>query len=478
MIRIYLDWDIISNLKKDEFIDIFNFIKKNKNNFLIPFSPTHFNDLMKSYRPDNELFFQDIDTLEFLSDNHLLNWENDRTMPLLCTPKEFFKNVKENNDPIELLDFEKLLKDLDNYFDEFDIGKVSGFIKENLMSIPTGIEINEGNEKLLQKMFPGINSQSNMWELITNMQPFLKKLLKDREYYKDYRRSLRGTGPEIDKNHGNWDESIVSEKLSSFLNQQKTDMTFHQYIKEALSHQKKPYTRKDFFTTAYLMLDMIGYKSDKLPKRTDSMQNIYNDSEHAFYSAHCDFFVAKDSKLVSKTKVLFKEFNISTTVLTPDNFITSIEPVIHKADRDDSNFVNDIANCFKCGNIVENYTENGVKIIIAKTHQYFLNFFNYIIFHSFPSEKKICFTFKRICSNYSDFIYYTEVEKLIQRTVSFIGQGHHDVATLTNKFVHKKECECITWHFEDGKIMLNQDKEGIMPKLSLILDYEIAEYRE
>jgi len=72
MIRVYLDWNVVSNLKKPEFKKLKNFIIEYKQNLQFPYTPAHFNDLMKSYRPDNELFFEDLNTLEFLSEKHLL----------------------------------------------------------------------------------------------------------------------------------------------------------------------------------------------------------------------------------------------------------------------------------------------------------------------------------------------------------------------------------------------------------------------
>src|SRR5690606_8442487 len=108
------------------------------------------------------------------------------------------------------------------------------------------------------------------------------------------------------------------------------------------------------YTTAYLLLDMVGYKPDNLPKPTDNMQNIQNDAEHSFYSAHCDYFVVIDKKLAIKTKVLFKEFNIPTIVISPKEFIETIKNKLHFINTN-KHFVNEAIDLLENENIVEIY---------------------------------------------------------------------------------------------------------------------------
>lgn len=78
MIRIYLDWNIISSLKKPEFNELKEFIEKHKKYLQFPYSPAHFTDLMKSYQPGNDLFYDDLETLEYLSEKHLIRWGEKR----------------------------------------------------------------------------------------------------------------------------------------------------------------------------------------------------------------------------------------------------------------------------------------------------------------------------------------------------------------------------------------------------------------
>ena len=126
MIRIYLDWNVVSNLKKPENKGLLEFIETHKDYLLFPYSPAHFNDLMKSYSPENEFFNKDLEMLEYLSEKHLIKWEGKRTHPFFGTPNEYFQDEKDNPvDYFSLMDLEKLFSEIDN----MGLGKVGTLLK-------------------------------------------------------------------------------------------------------------------------------------------------------------------------------------------------------------------------------------------------------------------------------------------------------------------------------------------------------------
>lgn len=84
MKRIYLDWGVVSNLKKPEYANIKEFLLSNKKELFFVYSTAHFEDAMRS-RGDERLL-QDIQTLEALVDNHLLAYNKKSAYPFLATP--------------------------------------------------------------------------------------------------------------------------------------------------------------------------------------------------------------------------------------------------------------------------------------------------------------------------------------------------------------------------------------------------------
>lgn len=470
MIRIYFDWSVVSNFKKDEFAEIREFIAEHKDYLQFPYSPAHFKDLMKSYNSDNEYFSQDLQNLEYLSEKHLLRWGKDGIEVLFGTPQEYFQEEIENEDIFSMMDIEKIFDDLDS--DDLEFGKFGTLIKSLYQSVPTGIEITDENREMLQKMFPNIDKNSSMWDLMKDITPFSKKLLTEKEYYKDFRKTIGDKGFKLDPNSGNWDVDEVIKNIDNFLQKQNTKLTFREYVSTCFNHKKEPVNRFEYYTTAYLLLDIIGYKSDNLPKPTDNMQNIQSDAEHSFYSAHCDYFVVMDKKLTTKTRVLFKEFNIPTIVISPKELIETIKKKIHFIDPN-NNFINEAVGLFDKENIVEMYEkseEMEVHTLAFKLPIFYFNFFNYAIYQNYADQKAFVLTFKKVFKNYSSFIYYTESERLIDRVCNFFGyEDNQEHIIKKQEFVYGDKEVSFLWNFDDGIIKLEKDSETRRPLLTYIV---------
>jgi len=472
MIRIYLDWNVVSNLKRPEFKELKDFIIENKQDLQFPYSPAHFNDLMKSYRPDNELFFEDLNTLEFLSEKHLLRWGKEGIEFLSGTPKEYFEGEKNKEDVFSLMDMEKIFEELDESTDELGLGKMGTLMKSLFQSQPSGIDVNDENQAILKKMFPNIKSGSTMWDLMKDIGPFSKKLLQDGAYYKDLRKSIGEQGMKLNPSvAGNWNLNEVIKNIDEFLSNLGTEMTYLEYVKLSLKHKKEPINEYEYYTTAYLMLDMIGYKTDKLPKPTDNMQNIQTDGEHSFYGAYCDYFVASDKKLRVKSKVLYNEFNIPTKVIEPKELIEELRKVIYKPPKEIGLLEEAFSFCNQ-ENFVESIPlseENKVEAYVYKLPKFYFNFFNFVSYEKY-SEEGIIFTFKKVFKNFSRFIYYTEAERIIESITDFFGYADKEERDLKkNQFVYESDDIAFEWLFEGGLIRLIKDEETKRPILNYII---------
>ncbi|MBK8722313.1 MAG: hypothetical protein IPL95_08615 [Saprospiraceae bacterium] len=424
---------------------------------------------MKSFSSDNEYFTQDLQNLEYLSEKHLLRWGKDGIEVLYGTPHEYFEGEKESEDIFSMMDIEKIFKDLDG---DFGIGKFGTLIKSLYQLMPTGIEITDENRDILQNMFPNIDSNSSMFDLMQDITPFSKKLLTEKEYYKDFRKTISDKGFKLDPNSGNWSADEVFKNIDNFLQKQNTKLTFREYITTCFKNREETVNRFEYYTTAYLLLDMIGYKSDNLPKPTDNMQNIQNDAEHSFYSAYCDYFVVIDKKLTTKTKVLFKEFNIPTVVISPKEFIETIKSKIHLIDTN-KHFIKEAVELLDKENIVELYEKDEeieVDTFAFKLPIFYFNFFNYVIYQNYIEQKAFVLTFKKVFKNYSSFIYYTEAERLIDRICNFFGyEDNQEHLVKKQEFIYSDKEVVFLWNFDGGIIKLEKDIKTHRPILNYIV---------
>ena len=470
MIRIYLDWNVVSNLKRPENKELKEFIDKYKEYFLFPYSPAHFNDLMKSYSLDNVYFNQDLEMLEYLSEKHLIRWEEKKTALLFLTPKAYFEGRKDDSvDVFEMMDMENLFSELDEMSEEAGLGKMGAILKSLYEIQSAGIEVNDENREMLQKIFPNLNSDSSMWDLMKDILPFAKKFHQDKGYYKDFRKSIGDKGFKVQANAGNWNEKKVIDNIDAFLKEKGTEMTFIEYIEMTFKHREEPINRYEFFTTAYLMLDIMGYKADKLPKPTDNMQNIQIDGEHSFYAAHCDFFVVGDKKLRIKSNVLYKKFDIPTKVIQPNELIHELKKIIYEF-PENGDFISDVFNFVNSDEIVESFPyskENEAHTHVIKLSKFYFNFFNYVVYRHYPDQKGVALTFKKFFENYADSIYFTECEKLIETIASVFGYDEKEkLETLKREFVYENKLTQLIWYFTGGKIILEKDSESKMPTMT------------
>ncbi|WPP50499.1 hypothetical protein [Catalinimonas niigatensis] len=472
MIRIYLDWNVISNLKKPEFREIKDFIITHKKHLQFPYSPAHFADLMKSYKPNNEHFHTDLETLEFLSEKHLIRWGEKEIEPLFATPKEYFEFEKDKENIFELIDMEKIFQDLDESMHELGLKKMETSTKSFYQSQPSGIEITEESKDILKKMFPNLKSNSTMWDLMKDMEPFSKKVLQDGKYYKELRNSLAEKGFRLEANSGRWNYDEVVRNINNFLQKLGVKMTFLEYVELSFKHKKEPVNPYEYYITAYLILDMIGYRTDKLPKPTDNMLNIQTDGEHSFYGAYCNYLVASDKNLRIKSKVLYNQFNISTKILEPNDLIPELKKVIDP-DIKEINFLEEALSFCTKENLVESFPaseENSVETQAFRLPKFYFNYFNYVIYTYYPKQEGFVLTFRKVFKNLSRFIYYTESESLIERITDFFGyENKEELRVKKQEFVYKENNIVFDWSFDGGLIRLENEEDTKRPILSYII---------
>ncbi|MCR9249413.1 MAG: hypothetical protein NXI20_03285 [bacterium] len=474
MIRIYLDWNVVSNLKRPEYQEINEFISNHKEYLQFPYTPAHFSDLMKSFSPENKLFHDDLQTLENLSGKHFFMWSDKGIEVLLGSPKEYFKDeANQKRDEIikGLGSLDEAFKDIDENSYELGFGKIGSHIKSMYQLLPTQIEFNKQNEKLLEKMFPGLNETSSFWDLMESTIPFIQNLLLKRDFFKDLRNEGLQSGFKLDVNSGNWPIEDVIQNIEQHLKKIGYDKSFQDLAMVSYKNRDKVDT-KEFYTTSYLLLDFLGYKIDKLKKPTDNLLNVITDSEHSFYGAYCDFLVAEDKNLIAKTSVLYKEHNISTVIIEPKDFIEELNKVIHDY-KNDPNILLTGINQLQSSNMIENHAKENANFHAYKLPIYYLNFFNYLILTSFENSTQIILTFRKVFHNMSSFLYITEVEQLFNVLIQIFGfDSDLNLEAIKNDFVNGEIKDAITWNFEKVFIKLEIEPDTHRPTLHYIIESE------
>lgn len=173
MKRVYLDWGVVSNLKKPEYAEIKDFLLTNKGNLFFVYSTAHFEDAMRS-RGDDRLM-QDIQMLESLVDNHLLAYQKNSTHPFLLTPTEYYQNNKDR-DLDTVPDFADLVSSVGQ-----DNPMLGGLLK-SFLSFPMPIPNVAREQKLFGMMLPDLPDSPTLGDVLHSSTTFINKMLGDKEY--------------------------------------------------------------------------------------------------------------------------------------------------------------------------------------------------------------------------------------------------------------------------------------------------------
>lgn len=469
MIRIYLDWNVISGLKTEKYSSLSDFIRSHKERLLFVYTPAHFSDLMKSHTSDNPHFNRDLDQLEWLCGNHLLDWiDNDWKIPGI-SPKTYFESLLKKHDVTNVDLLQKLLLDAES--DDNSMWNFGKLLKSFFMKLPSGIAVNDENRAAIKMIFPDINEGTSQWELIKAVIPFVHKMEKDRDFYKDYRRSLGEKGLKIPDDAGNWNIEEVFDNIDTFLKTHNSDLTFKKYVNMTVELSKKDNaTIYDYFTTAYHLMDLIGFKPDKLPKFTDNLQNIRTDVEHAFFASRCDYFVTNDKNLALKTKVLYKEFDVFTQVLIPEEFIRVVSEKMHHKNEDGS-FINEALKMISESALIEKYLKEIDPDLETDISEYnlpvfYFDFFTKVNTMNYLTQNMLVLEFYRAYSEHYKFAFYTETQKLVRNVLEFFGyQDDSFLEDKINDFVFEKSNHVFQWKFDFGIVQLLRDPDTTEPIL-------------
>lgn len=470
MIRLYLDWNVISSLKRAEFADVKKFINDNKDCFEFVYTPAHFTDLMKSYNPDNKYFDEDLDMLDYLANKHLLRWNGNSVECLLVTPKEYF--IKEKENVLNISNMNEMFDMINEQCGEYGLERLGTTLKDLLQLVPISTDFHQIGDAVIKKLLPNLTEEASLWDLLQESSILIPKILQDGQFYKDIRAAIGEQGFKLEANSGNWSYDTVIKNIDNFLANIGSGMKYIDYINLILRNVKKPISQYEYYMAAYLALDMIGYKVDKLPKKTDNMQNITTDSEHSFYAAHCDYFVAMDKKLIHKSKVLYNEFNISTKIIELSELISELSHMIDKVDKNENIIDRALSFCEESylEESILNENEENCKYYIFRLPKFYFNYFNYLVLTNYTESNLFTLTFKKVFKNWSRFIYYTEAEKLVDTVLQYFGYGDRDKLESQKKtFVYQNNGEIFEWRFDKYIVILEQDKNTERPILTYII---------
>jgi hypothetical protein len=421
MIKVYLDWNVMSGMKNNHFPEL-NDIILNKDKFLLLYSTSHIGDIFASIKNHSEeeqkLIQEDLDYITKLTDD----------LCLVNNSKEVTLNTYE---PGELLDdrireaplFEDL--SLDNLFSSIDVDDpmfgIVNSMKNMIASIPLDLAFKEAFEnpesaEMLDKMFPGLKEDQTMNGFFKSFSKMFHNM-NETEDYKDLRNMVQQIG--VNSGHFNENKNPFEVIDNAYRKIGVENLNVDKYFEKG----KNAPEWFDDITNEYIKLDMHGFKADKVKvtaKEKNTFNNTTEDASHSAFASRCEFYITNDDKNYHKTKAVFQKLGINTIVLKPNEFIQYYNLFLNVNNFDD-HFTSIIDEIKRVENFQEQKYQNGESFGWVKfTNQYFFNFFNKILIPS-PETNDALFVLGKESPSKRYIISHKEIEGMLKLFVDKLG---------------------------------------------------------
>ncbi len=330
MIKIYLDWNVITTLNQIQNIEnqeekvlfetILNIVTNTEVKIVVPFSNAHLNDLMKSYKKgERKRVYQALNFISFITQNVCLSqyWNEENSKWHIRNPNEYFESLLEDEEENSLISIESITSSLSEYG--------MGNIFEIYKSIPHNINFEQFGDTNIPflSFLKRARKENNIYAVIEDVFEIFNEIKNNPSGYNELRSSFTDN-IKLDPNVNN--VSNVIELLDKTMPKTMINKSFTElYVENDRTETSK---NKDYskVTGIFMQLDFVGFGSDKLNEK-NKYDNLFNDALHCFYGAHCDIFITSDKKTIKKTKAVYQSEGINTLVLKPKEFIEFLQEI-------------------------------------------------------------------------------------------------------------------------------------------------------
>lgn len=483
MIRVYLDWNIITSLKRGEpekqsFQSLHELLFRNKDKILIPYTSAHLSDLITSYKHSERgktETLADLIYLEKLTENLCIvyDYKTKSTNPGCNDIQEYFQ---------VLLDSEKLIEEgVEGLFSSLKGTPCEPLLKSylNLLKqIPTGIDPTSFENvspkfKMFTKQFQSTIEGNSLYHLLNDSLKLIKEFSSNPGLY---RSSRNATLEQLKLNHDYSKSENPIAEISKNLEASALKKSFKEFADSSLRNStgKQDPSRFDIFTNRFLMMDFLGFQKDR------EFKNLIQDSFHTYYAAHCDFFITDDKHTYEKAKAIYKEFHIETIVCNSGEFNAKFFGKIVLSGTQGKSILTIVAEIIKSSFVITRHDNEFNPVDIYKIESTALNYFNRLqLTHNVDGSKTI-YIYKNQTYNYSTFIFFKEIEAVINQLSrefgkDIYGNGQNLTETEREEILNNKWNGRI-WKLETALVTLKMREQPFGLSLSFHLSKETLRF--
>lgn len=443
MIWVYLDWNVMSQLRRGQHPALRKLLGEAK--FFVPYSTSHIDDLLSSNAdaPRTALIDVDLDFISNISKNYYYHITVNGLNLSVRNPMESFDDRVKDNKLFENSNIDSLFADLAAESEE--IRKTM----EDLKTLPIDKTIldalkNPETKNQMSILFPGLNENPTHEGLIKSFGNMISSL-NNSDRYKELRKMIQhGLGINRDQIYNSKNPfNIIGDAY------EKTGYKAEDFI------PKNKYTPDwfDTITKEYLKLDMHGFQEDKInivKGRKETFRNTTEDASHAAFASTCHFYVTNDNKSYEKTTKVYDALKTNTTVFKPSNFITYCENFLFER-----SFLEELEIPLKILEFKWNYTQQELETGILRTYFvpfYIFDFFNSMRVLTSKSGKLTMIVLTQYYPSNKAITYHFEIEHLSKLLYLALGNDLNNLGPTTQTELSQAEWPDRKWSYKSINI--------------------------
>jgi len=450
MIKVYLDWNVMAQMKGGYQNDLLR-VLSNKDKFFISYSTSHIGDILSSYSEDFEQkkrIERDLEFITSLTDNLCLSNNGKQVILDKSDPKKLFQQRVDDKD--FMTDFS--LDTLDEIFSENVLTKGIGKALVSLLkSIPLDNAFNDAIEnpesgKYLNQMFPELKENPTMEGFFKSFGKMYQNL-NEKEDYKILREvTQKGLGIKRDKIFNDDNPYNLIDKAHN-----KFGVSLDKYI----DNSKNAPEWFNKISNEYLMLDMHGYQEDTIKvkdnKRKETFKNTTEDAFHSAFASTCNFYIINDNKSYKKAKQIYQRLKINTVVFKPDEFLDYYKKYLNIEQTAEHFKI--AVDIIKTNNFFESKDESGVQRIYI--FPYFLfDFFNKIVVVQSNDNEKPIILLSKFSPTNGHVTNFMEIKILVKMLNEYFGNDIENKGNILDKEFEEENWTGRIWKLDDIQFKL------------------------
>lgn len=446
MLRIYCDKNIYSSIKegKRNFNpELKELMDELKDILIFTYSQAHHQDLSNS---ESSFWEEDLLLLEHYVKDHYFYYDaiKKETNCLLEKPTESFYDTDFSISKIFLNPDNNLMDSLFPTIegeDEDEFSKIAKDLFQNLLNIPIP-NLNQpdltGKEKELSERYLPSNENLTVGSMMEHFFKFGNKLLTDRQEVIGLKKMMEDYVNSDKYSFEKWKDQFDEKFKENFGGQSFTDLMKQTF--EAV----KDYNDYDKFVLFFNSLELHNVTKDKPLRKSQALESIHTDANHAWYASFSDVLVTDDKGLATKAYITYKFFEIRTIIFTTEEFLNNRTIFLQQEENDVKSFFNTLDYEVNNSLVLRNSTNSNIENdMILKNHHKFFNYFNRI------SSSTGCL--KLYCQRHSNanFNMFREAKLLTDKLVNLFGVDAENKGYYNSEKDNPKDDIIRKWTFEN-----------------------------